>query len=143
MQDTNNNLSRAAGAPTLSVYLTVRDSEKSIAFYEKGFGFKLKDAAKGESGKIEHVEMTFEDALIMFAPEGAFGGISRAPKTSGTEVPIIIYLYCRDVDAIYKSAIAAGAMSVMVPDDMFWGDRMCRVNDPDGYTWCFAKAAKK
>jgi PhnB protein len=24
------------------------------------------------------------------------------------------------------------------PADMFWGDRMCSLTDPDGHTWNFA-----
>jgi PhnB protein len=26
----------------------------------------------------------------------------------------------------------------MPPQDMFWGDRMCNLLDPDGHSWSFA-----
>jgi uncharacterized glyoxalase superfamily protein PhnB len=48
-----------------------------------------------------------------------------------------LYLYCEDVDAVYKRALAAGAKSDRAPKDMFYGDRVCAVIDPDGYLWSF------
>jgi uncharacterized glyoxalase superfamily protein PhnB len=39
---------------------------------------------------------------------------------------------------MYEQARGAGMQSVMKPDDMFWGDRMCTVEDPDGYRWSLA-----
>jgi uncharacterized glyoxalase superfamily protein PhnB len=49
-----------------------------------------------------------------------------------------LYVYCDDVDKFFARATAAGAKVVAPPTDMFWGDRMCRISDPDGYEWSFA-----
>jgi uncharacterized glyoxalase superfamily protein PhnB len=125
-------------APRLSPYLTVHSAEAALDFYGKAFGFSKREVMNGPDGRVQHAEMTFHESLIMFAPEGAFGGTCKSPRTSGAEPPIGLYLYCADVDALFAQARAAGATVVKEPADMFWGDRMCCVADPDGYRWSFA-----
>ena len=49
-----------------------------------------------------------------------------------------LYLYTESVDDFHKKATAAGAQSLSSPEDMFWGDRMCVVEDLDGLHWAFA-----
>jgi uncharacterized glyoxalase superfamily protein PhnB len=128
------------GIPGLFPYLTVRNAEKAIEFYTKAFGFKLcSEPAKDEQGSIQHAEMKFdEDVVIMFAPEGAYGSLRTAPITQGTTPSLVLYIYCKDVDALYRQALASGAKSAMEPNDGFWGDRFCSVIDPDGHEWMFA-----
>ena len=130
---------RPPSTPWLSPYLTVRDAARASAFYERAFGFTNRGASADDAGNIIHVEMTWHDALIMFAPEGASGGNCKAPATTGIEPSFNLYVYCEDVDALYARATAAGARGVVAPADMFWGDRMCQVADPDGYLWNFAR----
>jgi len=128
------------GVPGLFPYLTVKDADESIQFYEKAFGFKLSSKpARDENGNTQHAEMKFgEDVCIMFAPEGAWGAFRRTPTALSILPPISIYIYCEDVDALYKKAMANGARSVMEPNDGFWGDRFCTLADPDGHEWMFA-----
>ena len=128
------------GIPGLFPYLTVQDAEKSIKFYEDAFGFKVsRQPAKNEQGNIQHAEMMFgNDVLIMFAPEGAWGSTRKAPKSMGVIPSLSLYIYCPDVDALYKQAVSKGAHSVMAPNDSFWGDRYCIILDPDGHEWSFA-----
>ena len=40
-----------------------------------------------------------------------------------------------DTDTWYQRAVDAGAISVMAPQDMFWGDRYAQVRDPFGHLW--------
>ena len=129
---------RPEGMPWLSPYLTVRDASAAIAFYEKAFGFKTKNVMPGPDGKPGHVEMSWKDALIMLASEGAFGGTCKAPATSGALSPVTLYVYCDDVDALHAKATAAGAKTAFPPTTMFWGDRLCKLTDPDGHVWNFA-----
>ena len=49
-----------------------------------------------------------------------------------------LYLYVPDTDALYKRALAAGAVSILEPMDMFYGDRNGGVRDFAGNEWCFA-----
>ncbi|MFL9870481.1 VOC family protein [Paraburkholderia megapolitana] len=130
---------RPAGVPWLTPYMTVRDARSAIAFYEAAFGFALRDSVQDE-GVIMHVEMTWQDQLIvMFAPEGAFGSTAKTPKSAGAIAPQSFYLYVDDVDAVYARALAAGAKSLSEPQDQFWGDRFAQIEDLDGYRWALAR----
>jgi uncharacterized glyoxalase superfamily protein PhnB len=131
---------RPSTMPWLSPYLVVRDPARALEFYQKAFGFAQRSAHTGPDGKIQHAEMTYEDAVLMFGPEAECQGQppTKAPATTGTPSPVGLYIYCPDVDALHARAVAAGAQSAQAPIDMFWGDRMCSLIDPDGHKWSFA-----
>lgn len=124
--------------PELSPYLTVQSAEEAIAFYVRAFGFKVDNDPMMQDGRIMHAELSREGAKILVAPEGAFGGTTQAPKTSRIQSPIGLYIYVKDVDQFYKNAVENGAESSQEPMDTFWGDRMCRLKDSNGYQWNFA-----
>jgi uncharacterized glyoxalase superfamily protein PhnB len=132
---------RPENMPWVTPYLTVRDGATALGFYERAFGFKTRFAMPKSDGTIGHAEMSWDDGVVMLGPEGDCP--ARAPATSGTASPVQLYVYCDDVDALYDRAVAAGAQGDAPPTDMFWGDRMCRLTDPEGYTWCFATHVKK
>lgn len=128
---------RPPHTPTLTPYLTVQDAVRSIAFYEAAFGFSLFFKHE-EGGKPLHVQMGLNgEQIVMFAPENAFGSTCKAPKTLSVEVPVAFYVYTPDVDATHRRAVEAGCKSIMPPDNMFWGERYCQVEDIDGYRWGF------
>ena len=130
---------RPANTPWLTPYLCVRDAKASTAFYETVLGVAVRDAVN-EDGATMHVEMTWQGQLIlMFAPEGAFGSTALTPRTSNTQAPHLFYLYVDDVDAAHTRALAAGGTSIMAPQDSFWGDRFCQIEDLDGYRWGLAR----
>jgi uncharacterized glyoxalase superfamily protein PhnB len=117
-------------------YLTVRDADAALDFYQRAFGFEKRMAIPGPDGRTKHAEVVWKDAVIMFSPEQPTCP-GKAPATSGVAPPVGLYLYCDDVDALFARATAAGAKPVSPPQDMFWGDRMCSVLDPDGHSWAF------
>jgi uncharacterized glyoxalase superfamily protein PhnB len=129
--------------PQLSLYFTVKDGAKSIEFYSNAFGFTTEEINKSDQGEIGHVSMRKQDAIIMFAPEGHWGSPKKAPVTMGITLPISAYIYCENVDTLYKQAIKHGAKTAVEPNDSFWGDRFCSLLDPDGYEWLFATALQK
>jgi PhnB protein len=122
----------------LSPYITVKDVAAAADFYHKAFKFEVMELAPGEDGTPCHGELNYKDQLIMIGKEGAWQGTTKTPLTSQVESPITLYLYCENVDDFYNFAISANAKSIAPPEDMFWGDRMCRLQDLDGYIWCFA-----
>lgn len=125
--------------PPLIPYFAVRDAKKAIEFYKQAFGFELCEEPSAQDGVISHVEMRFGNAVVMFSQEGAFGSNTKAPITLGVSSPVGFMLRCPDVDALYKQALQAGATSQMEPADMFWGERFCKVADPDGHEWGFGQ----
>src|SRR3712207_6830765 len=44
-------------------------------------------------------------------------------------------LYVEDGDGVYRRALEAGATSVTEMTDLFFGDRVGRVRDPQGNLW--------
>lgn len=129
---------RPQGVTWVSPYITVKNVDAAANFYHKAFNFEIKEIATGEDGTAGHGELKYKDQLLMIGKQGAWGGTTQTPKSSGIESPINLYLYCEDVDQFHQNAVAAGAESLDAPQDMFWGDRMCKLKDPDGYVWCFA-----
>lgn len=125
-------MSRPAHFPWVSPYIMVSQLDSAIAFYQKAFGFEPKEHTP------EHGEMRYKDQILMFGQEGTHGSTSKSPKSSKTESPINLYIYVENVDEFYKSAVESGAKSMGAPEDMFWGDRMCRLQCPEGYMWAFA-----
>lgn len=129
---------RPANVTWVSPYITVSDVDKMISFYAKAFNFEKKEMVPGDDGTTCHGEMKYKDQLMMFGKAGAYNGTTKSPLMSGVESPMNLYLYCEDIDDFFKQAVKAGAMPLSAPEDMFWGDRMCRLKDPEGYIWCFA-----
>ena len=54
-----------------------KDADRALDFYARAFGFAKKEAMPGPDGKTMHAEMTYKDAVVMFGPEGTFGGFRR------------------------------------------------------------------
>ena len=127
------------GTGSVTPYLAVADAAVSLAFYAQAFGFKPGVTITSPQGKIIHAVMRSGRATaVMFSPEGIWSGTVKAPAHSGAESPITMYVRCLKVDALADRARAAGAMILTEPSDMFWGERITRIKDPDGYIWCFA-----
>jgi uncharacterized glyoxalase superfamily protein PhnB len=129
---------RAAGMPWLTPYLTVKDADAALDFYQRAFGFEKRMAMPGPDGRTKHAELAWRDAVVMLGPEGGEGCPAKSPATSGTPSPVGLYLYCDDVDAMYARASSAGAKVPSPPQTMFWGDRVFQAIDPDGHNWTFA-----
>ncbi len=128
---------RSEGMPWVSPYLTVRDAGAALAFYASAIGFQRRNALE-DGGRVVHAEMIYRDMVIMLGPEGAFGGFAKAPASGGFHSPVNLYVYCEDVDNLFKRALACGARVIFPPTDMVWGERVCKLLDPDGHVWSFA-----
>lgn len=122
-------------APWMIPYLTVRDVAASVDFYVRAFGFEKGNQVPGEGGRIMHADIRWHGLTVMFGLEGE---TCKAPVTSGAQPPQGLYLYVEDVDVAFRRAIDAGCATIFDPADMFWGDRVGIVRDPDGYQWTLA-----
>ena len=116
------------GYHTVTPYLTVEGVARLIEFLKKAFGAREKERMPRPDGTIGHAEVVIGDSVVMM------GDTTEKYKAA----PGKIYLYVKNTDAFYKSALAAGASSTMEPQDMFWGDRYGMVTDPFGHSWSFA-----
>ena len=53
-------------------------------------------------------------------------------------MPGFLYLYVDDIDATYRRALEAGAISLEEPTDVPYGDRRGMIEDPCGNVWQIA-----
>ena len=124
------------GYPQVIPYLVMDGAAAAIAFYEKVFGAKERMLMDAPGGRIGHAELELGDSLIMLADEVPDMDI-RGPKSFGGS-PVTISVYVEDVDAVFESALAAGATSVRPLEDQFYGDRNGQFEDPFGHRWSVA-----
>lgn len=118
-----------AGYTTVTPYLIVNDAGQLVHFLEQAFGARTTlDPFRDADGRIMHAEVQVGDARIMLA--------SASDKWPA--MPASIFLYVKDCDASYSSAVAAGGTSLMEPSDQFHGDRMGGVRDASGCQWWIA-----
>jgi uncharacterized glyoxalase superfamily protein PhnB len=125
------------GYHTLTPMLTVKNAASVIDFYKKAFGAEERFRMQTPDGNgVMHAELKIGDSIIMLGEEMP-GQECRSPASFGG-TPVTFYVYVEDVDAAFKTAVAAGAKEKMPVQDMFWGDRIGEVIDPSGHIWTLA-----
>ena len=124
------------GMHTVTPHLVCNGAADAITFYKQAFGAVELGRLPGPQGKLMHAMLRIGDSAVMLMDEfpdyGSFG-----PKSLKGS-PVTIHLYVEDVDATVKRAVAAGAKITMPVDDMFWGDRYGKIEDPFGHHWSVA-----
>jgi len=115
------------GYGTVTASLTQDNSAQTIDFCKKAFGAKVRMCMNGPGGKIMHAEIEIGDSVMML------NDAMQEPAQ-----PAGLFLYVTDVDKTFAKAVKAGATPLMPPQDMFWGDRFGRVQDPSGNKWGIA-----
>ncbi|HXK60232.1 MAG TPA: VOC family protein [Acidobacteriota bacterium] len=113
------------GYHTITPYFVVTDAEKFLDFAKRAFGATEVFRADMPDGSIAHAELQIGDSRVML------GQASEQWKPTTCS----LYLYVPDVDAVYRSAMQAGATSMAEPEDKFYGDRTAGVRDPFGNQW--------
>ncbi|HXA06199.1 MAG TPA: VOC family protein [Bryobacteraceae bacterium] len=120
----------------VTAILAVADLKAAADFYQKAFGFAKRGIMNGPDGKAMHAELTLRGTTLMLGPEMPQMG-SRSAKTVGAS-PTSLYLLTENADKVVAKAVKLGAASKGPVMDMFWGDRVGTVVDPEGYTWMVA-----
>ena len=125
------------GMNSLTPYLVLKDSVAAMEFYEKAFGAEqlMRMSGPGGQGTV-HAEMKVGTSVFMLTDENPEWNLKSAMSMGGS--PISLMLYVEDVDAAFAQAVAAGCEAVFPVSDMFWGDRMGKVEDPFGFQWALA-----
>ena len=128
---------RQPGAPWIIPYLSVVDVEKALTIYRDVFGFKVETTSDYGADKMVHAELRYHDMMIMCGDIGMNKPGEKTPAMGGYSSAVTLYVYCDDVDALYKKVQAAGLEIVYEVADQFWGDRMFACKDADGHAWSF------
>jgi len=115
------------GYHTVTPSMSVKDAGKLIDYMKRAFGATESMRMPGPGGVIWHAEVKIGDSDVMLSEA------MNEPPVQGS-----LFLYVKDVDAVYAKALEAGGTSLMKPENMFWGDRFARVKDPFGNLWGMA-----
>jgi len=125
-------------------HLVVRDATKAVGFYARAFGAKVLYRSPSPSGAGEHIHVKIWDSQVQISTEEPIhrrekleGALLASPETlSGSTC--VFQIGVPDVDSAFKQAVDHGAVPVLPPTDMFWGDRYGWIRDPFGHVWAFS-----
>jgi PhnB protein len=124
------------GMRTVTPHLICDGATDAIEFYKKAFNAVELGRVPGPQGKLLHAMIRIGDSTVMLVDEFPDWGSIGPKSLKGS--PVTIHLYTQDVDALFKQAVAAGAKVAMPVEDMFWGDRYGKLEDPFGHHWSVA-----
>jgi PhnB protein len=131
--------------PPVTPYLTVGDARGAIDFYVRAFGAtELSRQSTPDRSKIIHAALAVNGGLVMLSddfPEMS-GGKRRDPRSLGGSA-VTIHLDVADAQAIWKSAVGAGAQVKMPLEVQFWGDEYGILEDPFGHRWSVSRRVKR
>jgi len=121
------------GMHSITPHLVCAGAAEAIEFYKKAFGAVEGARLPGPDGKLMHAMIRIGDSAVMLVDEMPQWGALGPKSLKGS--PVTIHLYVEDVDAVVKRAVGLGAKVTMPVDDMFWGDRYGKLEDPFGHHW--------
>ena len=120
------------GLHHVNPYLHPLRAEPLISFLKRAFGAQELAKYASPDGVVHHAQIRLGDSVVeMGEAHGKY-----------EPMPAMFYLYVPNADAVYQSAIAAGATSLFPPADQPYGDRMGGVKDAFGNQWCIATHIK-
>lgn len=110
-------------------HLVVRDAQEAVEFYERAFSAKVLYRSPSPSGEGEHIHLKIWSSLVYLSTEEPAhrnrkmeGSFLCSPETLGGST-CLFQVGVPDVDEAYQDAVDNGAIPVMPPTNMFWGDR--------------------
>lgn len=126
------------GYTSITAYLVVPHAKEAIAFYEKALGAVMIEHMPWphDENSTMHAEFRIGNAVVMISDENPDWEM-KSPKTLHGS-PVSFMIYGEDCDAAFRRAVDAGCTVKAPVNDMFWGDRMGKVEDPFGYQWAIA-----
>jgi uncharacterized glyoxalase superfamily protein PhnB len=119
---------------SLQTSLTVKDLQTSITWYVDVVGFKV-DRRIERDGTLRGVAVSAGDVRIILNQDDGKKGWDRI-KGLGFSLQITT---AQSIDEIAQQITSHGGVLELKPQDMPWGARVCRVQDPDGYRWTISR----
>jgi PhnB protein len=116
------------GFRTITPYMIAADGPALLEFAKQAFGAEEMFRGIGSAGGL-HAEVKIGDSMLMMG-----GGIPGREFRS-TPSTIALHVYVKDVDVVYKQALAAGGTSTHEPAEMEYGERSVGIKDPAGNYW--------
>lgn len=123
------------GYEGVTPYLSVKDADEAIAWYQKALGAELVYRMEWQ-GKVGHAELKLGGGFVMLADE--YPDLESVSPTTLGGTTVSLLLYVPDVDSAFATALAAGAKQQHPVDTKPWGDRSGQIVDPYGHRWTLA-----
>jgi uncharacterized glyoxalase superfamily protein PhnB len=118
--------------------LLIDDVDKAVAYYREVFDAKLQYSLPKNS-PYEWVSLLLGDVEIMFwQKEAAQREYPGFPLTAGKGGSLIVYVYVKDIDALYER-IKDKVTVLMKPKDQSYGIREFTVQDCFDFMLTFAQ----
>ena len=114
---------------TVSPYLIVDGATATIDFLIHTFDADELRRFPDDAGRIRHAEVRIGDSVIM---------VADPVPPNWPAIAAHVHVYVPDVDAAYKKALEAGAVSVQEPVRKQDEDKRGGVKDAGGTTWWIA-----
>jgi PhnB protein len=111
---------------------STRGAAQFIEFMKQAFGAEEAFMHKSPSGTVIHSRIRIGDSILAI---GELRG-ELAP------MPFHMHMYVPNIDAVYDSALRAGAKTLRAPRDEPYGDRAATVEDAFGNYWSLATHIK-
>ena len=118
----------ALNGQSMGISLTVKDLQKSLAWYTEVIGFTV-DRKIERDGKLRGVALRAGSVRVSINQDDGAKGWTRV-KGEGFSFVITTEQNIDDIAAGIKSR---GGVLDTEPADMPWGSRVFRFRDPDGY----------
>jgi len=116
------------GYHSITPFIATDSPKELIDFIKSAFNGEIEYMMKSDDGIIRHSTVKIGNSLIMIS--------------NGTDLyeptPLMLHLFVKDVDKIYKQALENGAKSLQEPHDEFYGDRRSGVMDKWNNKWWIA-----
>jgi uncharacterized glyoxalase superfamily protein PhnB len=109
-------------------YLVIPNPKELIDFAQKVMNAKLLEKMDTPDGSIMHAEIRIGDSVVMMGQSS-----DQYPPQS-----TMLHVYLEDIDAAYERSLKAGAVSMKVPQNQFYGDRTAMVKDTNDIYWNFS-----
>ena len=125
-------------ATALTLSLTVKDLNKSLAYFTDVIGFEVERKIERD-GIVRGVVLKAGAIWFTINQDDGAKGWERI-KGLGFSVRITTD---QDVDALAAKIKKNGGKLDLEPTDMPWGARLIRITDPDGYKFSISKPIVK
>lgn len=122
----------------LAASLTVRDLERSAAWYQQTLGFTI-DRKHERQGRLIGISFKAGTVNLLLTQDDGAKGLDRV-KGNGFSLQITT---TQSVDSLAARATRQGAVLDTEPTDMPWGPRIFRLRDPDGFRWTISSTPRR
>jgi uncharacterized glyoxalase superfamily protein PhnB len=120
-------------ARALTASLTVKDLERSLAWYRDVVGFTVRQRHERD-GKLIAVSLKAGSVELLIGRDDGAKGWDRV-KGEGMSLQLTT---SQNIDELAARIKAHGGTLVTEPADMPWGVRVFRAADPDGFKFVFS-----